>query len=98
MMVFVVLCQPTFGQTTTDAWYNKGLALADLVKYDEAIKAFNESIRLDPSHAAAWYSKGKALYNQDKYDEAIQAYDEAIKLDPNYTPRPGITKVLFSRT
>ena len=53
-------------------------------KYNEAIKAYDEAIRLDPKHAAAWNNKGIALNNQGKYNEAIEAYDEAIRLDPNY--------------
>ena len=30
-------------------------------KYDEAIKAYDEAIRLDPKHASAWNNKGNAL-------------------------------------
>ena len=54
----------------------------DQGKYDEAIKAYDEAIRLDPKYADAWNNKGTALNNQGKYDEAIKAYDEAIRLDP----------------
>ena len=52
-------------------------------KYDEAIKAYDEAIRLDPNLAMAWSNKGNALTGQGKYDEAMKAYDEAIRLDPN---------------
>ena len=38
-------------------------------KYDEAIKAYDEAIKLDPQYAMAWYNKGNALDNQGKYDE-----------------------------
>ncbi|MGB7545713.1 MAG: tetratricopeptide repeat protein, partial [Methanothrix sp.] len=53
-------------------------------KYDEAIKAYGEAIKLDPNYKEAFYNKGLALAALDKRNEAIQAYDEAIKLDPNY--------------
>ena len=65
-----------------DAWYNKGIALDNQGKYNEAIEAYDEAIRLDPKHAEAWNNKGNALYSQSKYNESIEAYDEAIKLDP----------------
>jgi tetratricopeptide (TPR) repeat protein len=67
-----------------DAWNEKGIALADMGKYDEAILAFNESIRLDPNRADSWYSKGVALYDMGKYDDSLKAYEEAIRLNPNH--------------
>ena len=43
-------------------------------KYDEAIKAYDEAIKLDPNIADAWNNKGwSALNGQGKYDEAIKA-------------------------
>jgi len=65
-------------------WNNKGVALYNEGKYDEAIQAYDEAIRLDPEMAMAWYNKGNALYVLGKYDEAIQAYDEAIRLDSEF--------------
>jgi tetratricopeptide (TPR) repeat protein len=63
-----------------DAWNERGIALADQGRYDEAILAFNESIRLDPNRADSWYFKGVALYDMGKYDDALKAYEEAIRL------------------
>jgi tetratricopeptide (TPR) repeat protein len=68
--------------SSLDAWFNKGLAFSAQNKYDEAIEAFNEAIKLDPKYAEAWNGKGNALAGQGKYDDAIKAYDEAIRLDP----------------
>ena len=64
------------------AWVNKGFALIRQSKYDEAIKAFDKAIELNPQYADAWSNKGVALYDQGKFDEAIKAFDEAIKLNP----------------
>ncbi|TFH49545.1 MAG: tetratricopeptide repeat protein, partial [Methanothrix sp.] len=70
------------GEIPIDAetWNNKGSALHAQGKYDEAIEAFDESIRMDPENKWAWYNKGSTLYDQGKYDEAKQAFDEAIRL------------------
>ena len=68
-------------QQTAEDWLNKGVALYSESKYDEAIKAYDEAIRLDPDFADAWYKKGVALKNQGEYDEAIKAYDEVIRLN-----------------
>jgi tetratricopeptide (TPR) repeat protein len=62
----------------------KGLALGEHGKYDEAIMAHNNAIRINPKFAVAWINKGITLKNQGKYDEAIIAFNEAIRLDPNY--------------
>jgi tetratricopeptide (TPR) repeat protein len=64
--------------------YNKGIALASHGKLDEAIKAYDEAIKIDPQLAYTWVNKGAALGDLGRYDEAIQACDEAIRLDPNY--------------
>ena len=77
------------------AWNNKGNALNYQGKYDEAIKAYEEAIRLDPNYVDAWYNKGIALDSQGKYDEAIKAYDEAISSIPTM-PWPGTTKAMLS--
>jgi tetratricopeptide (TPR) repeat protein len=68
---------------SAEVWFNKGFALNSLVKYDEAINAYDKAINLNPYYAAAWNNKGIALDNQGKHDESIKAYDEAIRLDPN---------------
>jgi len=64
------------------AWVNKGFALIRQSKYDEAIKAFDKAIELNPQYADPLSNKGVALYDQGKCDEAIKAFDEAIKLNP----------------
>ncbi|MCJ7444174.1 MAG: tetratricopeptide repeat protein [Methanotrichaceae archaeon] len=63
-------------------WDDKAHALYDQGKYDEAIRAYDKAIKLDPNHADAWNNKGNAFFNLNKYDKAISAYDKAIGLDP----------------
>ena len=44
-----------------DAWYNKGLVLSGQGKYDEAIKCYDEVIRLIPNDAGGWNNKDITL-------------------------------------
>jgi len=69
---------------TAEEWNNKGYALYESGKYEEAIAAYNEAIKIDPVFKAAWYNKGLALYKLGRYDEAVAAYDEVIRIDPNF--------------
>ena len=57
----------------------KGDYLCSQAKYDEAIKAYDEAIWIDPYNVDAWNGKGNALYQQGKYKASIKAYDMVIK-------------------
>ena len=37
----------------------------------EAVKEFDDAIKVNRESIEAWYNKGKAHYSQGKYDEAI---------------------------
>jgi len=60
---------------------NKGMALGNLGKYQEAIACCDEAIRINSRSAEAWVNKGMALGDLSKYQEAIACYDEAIKIN-----------------
>jgi tetratricopeptide (TPR) repeat protein len=66
------------------AWENKGFSLYKEGKYDEALKAFNKSIELNPNYAYVWYEKADTFIKQGKYDAAVKALNEAISINPNY--------------
>jgi tetratricopeptide (TPR) repeat protein len=59
---------------TIERLIRKGNEHYDQGKYDKAIKAYDEAIKLDSDFEVAWENKGNALYAQGKYDEAIKAY------------------------
>ena len=67
-----------------EEWNNKGIALKNLSRYDEAIKAYDKALDLDPKFVYAWYNKGSALDDLGRYDEAIKAYDKALDLYPKF--------------
>ncbi|MCX8207951.1 MAG: tetratricopeptide repeat protein [Methanothrix sp.] len=69
-VLLFVLVSAAQCQNTAEEWFNKGLALADQGKYDEAIKCYDEAIRLDITHAQAMaredvYQRGKMLIRDD---------------------------------
>ena len=66
----------------SDTWYNKGLALYKLEKYEKAIKCCDEAIRINPRNADAWYLKSIDFAKLEKYEKAIKCCDEAIRINP----------------
>ena len=55
----------------TEALYQKGLALAELGKFDEAIEALSGTLESEPKIANAWLIKGFCLFEVGRYEEAI---------------------------
>src|SRR5258708_4540743 len=64
-------------------WRKEGNALYDLKRYEEALAAHEQAIRLDRNYADAYYNKGNALFGLGRYEKALAAYEQAIQLDPN---------------
>ena len=63
--------------TDVETLYNKGLALHDEQKYDEAIKYYDKALFKDPRYIIALNGKANSLLYMQKYDEALQYYDKA---------------------
>ena len=62
----------------------KGDEEADKKNFDEAIRKYDEAIRLDPSYALAYYGRGRAYLGKERFDEALADFNEAIRLNANY--------------
>jgi serine/threonine protein kinase len=69
---------------TKEQWLEEGYALLNLKRYEEALVAYEQAIRLDPNYASAYHKKGEALYTLKRYEEALVAYEQALRLNPNY--------------
>src|SRR5207302_1518435 len=62
---------------------HEGALLFSSARYEEALVAYEEAIRLDHSNALAYSGKGAILYTFKRYEEALTAYEQAIRLAPN---------------
>lgn len=61
---------------------NKWSTIFNLWQYGEAIKLYDEALKLNPKHDEAYNNKWNALFSLWKYDEAIKIYHEALRLNP----------------
>ena len=57
-------------------------------KSDEAIKAYDKAIEINPLNSAAWYNKAVTLDNLNKFDDAMKAYEKAIEITPQLRSLP----------
>jgi protein O-mannosyl-transferase len=62
---------------------NLGAALVDKGQAEEAIRQFQEAIRLRPDEANAHHNLGNALLKRGQTDAAISQFQEAARLKPN---------------
>lgn len=65
-----------------DAYYNYGVLLVEEGKFDEAEKAFRETLALAPTNDAAHDNLGYLLERQGKLQEAANEYKKAIEANP----------------
>ena len=95
VLVFIICCTPVFAfaeesKTSnrvindTDYFYNLGRDYRESGKYQEAIDAFKQAIRINPDHYPAYSGLGDAYVNLDKYQEAIDAYKQANRIMPDF--------------
>ncbi|TFH50862.1 MAG: tetratricopeptide repeat protein [Methanothrix sp.] len=82
LVAFILLLQtvPVYGQQTADDFFNEGNALCMQDKYDEAIKYYDEAIRLDPRNTAALNNKVNALNALRRTTEGDAAITKAEEL------------------
>ncbi|MGK7918874.1 MAG: tetratricopeptide repeat-containing serine protease family protein [Trichodesmium sp.] len=66
------------------AWANRGNHLYRLEKFEEALIAFEHSIKIRENFYPAWYGKGNVLSALGRYDGAIDAYKKTVKIKPDF--------------
>ena len=76
-----------------EALCNKGIALNNIGKYNDAITAHKEAISINPDFANSWNAIGQIMVDQIKdYKNAIQYLDNAIQLSDGQDTHAWINK------
>ena len=65
-------------------FFKNGVAFQNAGKYEEAILLYNESIKLNPNHAASYNNRGISYRKLKKYEQSLKDFNKAILLNPNY--------------
>lgn len=81
------------------AWGNRGLALTNLGRDDEALKSrekvlelLNQSLEKDPKNSTSWMAKAEILAGMNKLEEAVQACDKVIEINTSFVGYAAETK------
>jgi serine/threonine protein kinase/lipopolysaccharide biosynthesis regulator YciM len=63
-------------------WNNRGYALRQLGKLDEALRCYERAIALDPSVAVQYCNKGAVLMRCERLPEARACFEKALQIEP----------------
>src|SRR6266568_6936023 len=67
----------------SSAWFEYGVALNRLGRFEESLVAYDRALALDPSNASAHYNRGMTLDELGRFEDALAAIDQALKLGLN---------------
>ena len=77
-----------------------GLTFHKKGEYEEAIKHYDQAIRINPQDAAAYNNRGISKRTLGWHHDALADYDQAIRINPQYADayyNRGITKDAFGQ-
>ena len=62
---------------------DRGVALRDLNRFDEALESYDWALTLRPDYPEALNNRGVALQHLGRFDEALESYERALALRPD---------------
>ena len=65
-------------------WLELGNLYFDASKYQDAIRAYNQYLSLDPSNADVWTDIGVMYRRAGNPEQAVSSFDKAISLNPQH--------------
>jgi tetratricopeptide (TPR) repeat protein len=78
-------------EPTAHVYSQIGKVLAEQSRYQEAMDAFNRSLRIDPNFVASYAYRGLVLLSIGDAPRAISEFQHALALDPMFEPaRDGL--------
>ncbi len=78
------IAQPLLAILKLGAYHNLGSLCYQGKDYNNAIKLYQECLKIEPNFALAYYNLGLTYRAMGRNFKAVDAYQHAIKLNPNY--------------
>ena len=70
------------GQILLKRMSNRGNALQELKRFEEALTDYERATSLRPNFAEAYSNRGNALRELNRFKEALASFDRAVALQP----------------
>jgi tetratricopeptide (TPR) repeat protein len=67
-----------------DILVNSGNVLRSLSREAEAVKRYEDALRVDPDLAAAHFNLGSVHLRAGRLPQAVDQFEQALRIDPNY--------------
>jgi tetratricopeptide (TPR) repeat protein len=77
-------------------WRGKGDAIYMMGRYEEAVKAYDKALQIDPESGRAHLGKGDALKVLLRNEVAMNSIDKALEINPNSAEAWGSKGYVFS--
>jgi tetratricopeptide (TPR) repeat protein len=83
-LLFLFLLPQWSAAQDVQSYINQGIKDSQAGHYDQALKAFDQALKLKPKDPALLTYKGIVYYAKGQNAQAMQLFEEAIKLNPNF--------------
>ena len=83
-LLFVLLLPAWSGAQNVQSYVDQGIKASQSGRYDQALEAFDQALKLKPNDPAIVTYKGIVFYAQGKDDLALKQFEAALKLNPNF--------------
>ncbi len=96
----ITLCTDSIKKSPGKArpYNNRGDALVDEKRYEEALLDFDKAIELLPQYAMAYYNRGNLYQKQKKYDLALTDFNYAIRYERDFDKAYNNRGTLYKET
>lgn len=73
------------GARFVESYYNLGMALLHLSRHEEALRCFDDALKLNQNSVHGWYGRGAVLHGMGRFEEAEKALLRSLMLNANLT-------------
>jgi tetratricopeptide (TPR) repeat protein len=83
-LLFLLLLPGLSAAQDVQSYIDQGIKHSQAGRYDQALQAFDQAMKLKPNDPALITYKGIVYYARGQNDRAVKEFEAAIKLNPSF--------------